>query len=383
MSETSFPDLRAFLDELRRERDLVVVESEVDARLEAAEIHRRVIAAGGPALLFTRVRGAEVPLVTNLFGTARRAELAFGRRPARLVRRLVQLAQTLVPPTAGKLWGARDVVLEAMRIGLSRRASGPVTEIVTDDVRLDRLPALTCWPEDGGPFVTLPLVYTEHPDGAGTDRSDLRARARRRSAARLRRGALQPRHVPYARARRAHDGHALADRQGGRLPPRRGRGAWREPAGHRLPRRPARTRPRRDRAAARERARADARVAPCRASARPLSRPRRAPPRRERRAGARRPRAAARAPARGPVRRPLRLLLAAPRLPRLPRRPRVPATRRDLPGHGRRQAEAGGLLHRRPPAGAARLRSSRSSCRVSSTCGRTARRAITPSRRRS
>ena len=144
-----------------------MVDAEVDARLEAAEIHRRVIAAGGPALLFTRVRGASMPLATNLFGTARRAELAFGRRPARLVRRLVELAQTLVPPTAGKLWGARDVALEAMRIGLSRRASGPVSEVVTDDVRLDRLPALTCWPEDGGAFVTLPLVYTEHPGTTG------------------------------------------------------------------------------------------------------------------------------------------------------------------------------------------------------------------------
>ncbi len=168
VSEPSFPDLRAFLDQLKRDRDLVVVEAEVDPRLEAAEVHRRVIAAGGPALLFTRVRGADFPLVSNLFGTARRAELAFGRRPGRLVRRLVQLAESLLPPTAGKLWGARDVALEALRIGLSRRASGPVTEVVTDDVRLDRLPALTCWPEDGGAFITLPLVYTERPDAPGS-----------------------------------------------------------------------------------------------------------------------------------------------------------------------------------------------------------------------
>ncbi len=170
MSEPSFPDLRAFLDRLRHERDLVVVDAAVDARLEAAEIHRRVIAAGGPALLFTHVRGAEVPLATNLFGTARRAELAFGKRPGRLVRRLVQLAETLLPPTPGKLWAARDVARDALRIGLARRPRGPVTEVVTRDVRLDRLPALTCWPDDGGPFVTLPLVYTEHPDAA--DRSD-------------------------------------------------------------------------------------------------------------------------------------------------------------------------------------------------------------------
>ena len=168
MSEPGFPDLRAFLDELRGERDLVVVEAQVDPRLEAAEIHRRVIAAGGPALLFRNVRGAELPLLTNMFGTARRAELAFGRRPARLLRRLVELAQTLLPPTAGKLWAARDVAKDALRIGLARRSRGPVTQVVTQDVRLDRLPALTCWPDDGGAFVTLPLVYTEHPDGAGS-----------------------------------------------------------------------------------------------------------------------------------------------------------------------------------------------------------------------
>jgi UbiD family decarboxylase len=159
----SFPDLRAFLDQLRRDRDLVLVEAPVDARLEAAEVHRRVVAAGGPALLFGNVVGSDTPLVTNLFGTARRAELAFGKRPLALVRRLVELAQTALPPTLPKLWRARDVAREALRVGLRRRRSGPVTEIVTRDVRLDRLPVLTCWPEDGGPFITLPLVYTEHP----------------------------------------------------------------------------------------------------------------------------------------------------------------------------------------------------------------------------
>ncbi|HEX4959934.1 MAG TPA: UbiD family decarboxylase [Thermoanaerobaculia bacterium] len=163
----TFPDLRVFLEQLRSEGDLATVETPVDARLEAAEIHRRVIAAGGPALLFTHVQGADFPLVTNLFGTARRAEMAFGTRPQQLIRRLVHLAETLLPPTPGKLWGARDLAREALRIGSSRRRSGPVTEVVTRDVRLDRLPVLTTWPEDGGPFVTLPLVYTEHLDGKG------------------------------------------------------------------------------------------------------------------------------------------------------------------------------------------------------------------------
>jgi len=163
----SFPDLRAFLDQLRRDGNLVTVESEVDPNLEVAEIHRRVVAGGGPALLFTNVKGSGFRLVTNLFGTARRAEMAFGERPLRLIRRLVQLVETIMPPTPAKLWGARDVGMELLKVGTRKQSAGPVTERVTHDVRLDRLPALTCWPEDGGPFVTLPLVYTTHPDKPG------------------------------------------------------------------------------------------------------------------------------------------------------------------------------------------------------------------------
>ena len=163
----SFPDLRAFLDRLRRDRDLVRIDVPVERSLEGAEIHRRVIAAGGPALLFTNVADADFPVVTNLFGTARRAELAFGERPGRLIRRLVELVETLMPPSPSKLWGARDVGAELLRIGMRRGRRGPVAEVVTDDVRLDRLPALTTWPEDGGPFITLPTVYTEHPDRPG------------------------------------------------------------------------------------------------------------------------------------------------------------------------------------------------------------------------
>jgi UbiD family decarboxylase len=167
VEEPRFPDLRAFLASLRRDGQLATVEAPVDARLEAAEIHRRVIAAGGPALLFTHVKGADFPLATNLFGTAARAERAFGTRPLRLIRRLADLAETLLPPTPAKLWGARDVLVQALRVGTRRRRAAPVLDLVTRDVRLDRLPVLTCWPRDGGPFLTLPLVYTEHPERSG------------------------------------------------------------------------------------------------------------------------------------------------------------------------------------------------------------------------
>src|SRR5919109_957506 len=124
----SFPDLRAFLAQLEREGALVRVDAPVDPRLEVAEIHRRVIAAGGPALLFTNVKGSRNRLVTNLFGTARRAELAFGHRPLRLIKRLVELVETLLPPMPGKLWHARDIGVELLKLGTRRVSTGPVSE---------------------------------------------------------------------------------------------------------------------------------------------------------------------------------------------------------------------------------------------------------------
>ena len=167
--EPPFRDLRAYLARLRRDGDLAEVAAPVSARLEVAEIHRRVIAAGGPALLFTNVEGADVPLVTNLFGTKRRAELAFGPRPFELVRDLVALAQESLPPRPSRLWQERRLLADLLRVGMKSRRRAPVTESVTRDVRLDRLPVITCWPQDGGPFVTLPLVLTEHPDGHGSN----------------------------------------------------------------------------------------------------------------------------------------------------------------------------------------------------------------------
>jgi len=164
MGDPVCTDLRAFLEGLRRDADLAVIDAPVDPRLEVAEIHRRVIAAGGPALLFTNVKGASFPLVTNLFGTAQRAQAAFGKRPQRLIRDLVGLAETLMPPTLGKIWSARGVGRDLLRVGTRSRRAGRVTQVVRSEAPLGRLPALTTWPEDGGPFITLPLVYTRHPD---------------------------------------------------------------------------------------------------------------------------------------------------------------------------------------------------------------------------
>jgi UbiD family decarboxylase len=156
-------DLREFLELLRRERELVEVEAEADPDLEIAEVHRRVIAAGGPALLFRRPKGSAFPVVTNLFGSARRVELAFGSRPQALIERAARLPEELLPPTLPKLWRERDLLLALAKVGLKRGAGGPVTQNVQSPPRLLELPALKTWPRDGGRFVTLPLVATQHP----------------------------------------------------------------------------------------------------------------------------------------------------------------------------------------------------------------------------
>jgi 4-hydroxybenzoate decarboxylase subunit C len=157
------PNLRSFLDLLRRENNLVTIETEVDPYLELAEIHRRVIEGGGPALLFRKVKGSSFPVATNLFGTAQRIEWAFGPKPEKFVRELVGVAEALLPPRRSELWKHRALVRDFLKLGTRIVSRAPVTEVIDRPGRLDALPVLTTWQEDGGPFITLPLVYTENP----------------------------------------------------------------------------------------------------------------------------------------------------------------------------------------------------------------------------
>jgi UbiD family decarboxylase len=156
-------NLRSLLELLGREKDLVEVSAEVDPHLELAEVHRRVIERGGPALIFRNVKGSRYPVVTNLFGTERRIDLAFGPKPEALVRRAVHVAESLLPPKPAALWRQRTLALEALKLGTRKVRRGAVAEVVERPARLEELPVLTTWQEDGGPFFTLPLVYTEHP----------------------------------------------------------------------------------------------------------------------------------------------------------------------------------------------------------------------------
>ena len=154
-------NLRTFIDALRRENEIVEISAEVDPCLEIAEIHRRVIAQQGKALLFTNVKGSSFPVVSNLFGTVKRIDLAFGKRPLEFVKRAVEVAESLLPPTLGKLWGFRDIGRSGMKIGTRSVGNAPVLEKRQSAVDLEAIPFLQLWHEDGGYFNTLPLVYTE------------------------------------------------------------------------------------------------------------------------------------------------------------------------------------------------------------------------------
>ena len=157
------PSLRTFLDLLARENEIITIKAEVDPYLELAEVHRRVIAEGGPALLFNRVKGSRYPVVTNLFGTERRLDLAFGTKPEALVRDMVHIAESILPPRPSELWKHRSVAFDFLKLGTTNTSRSPVTQVVDRPARLDQLPVVTTWQEDGGPFITLPLVYTENP----------------------------------------------------------------------------------------------------------------------------------------------------------------------------------------------------------------------------
>ncbi|HET9324217.1 MAG TPA: menaquinone biosynthesis decarboxylase [Gaiellaceae bacterium] len=158
--------LRDWIALLEREGELVRIDAEVDPHLEVTEIVDRTVKAGGPALLFTNLKGSDHPLLINQFGTERRMCLAFGAErlddvAARLEDVLeMQPPQGLVEKVRGlkRLKSIADSMPKTVR-------SGPAQEVVLegDDVDLGRLPVQTCWPEDGGPFITLPAVITRDP----------------------------------------------------------------------------------------------------------------------------------------------------------------------------------------------------------------------------
>ncbi len=158
-----FHNLRQFIRELRKNGEIVDVEHTVDPYLEIAEIHRRVAAANGPVLFFHSVKGSPFPVVTNLFGSKRRIDLAFRNRPDQTIATLVKFFTEEFPPKPKTVWQNFSELKKLNLLKPKKRLFAPVKERSMKD--LEKLPLLKLWPRDGGHFVTLPLVYTEPPGG--------------------------------------------------------------------------------------------------------------------------------------------------------------------------------------------------------------------------
>jgi 4-hydroxy-3-polyprenylbenzoate decarboxylase len=154
--------------DLERSGALIRIDQELSADLEIGSIQRRVYQAGGPALLFTRVKGCSFPMLGNLFGTLERTRFIF-RDTLKAVERLVQLK---VDPRAFlKEPAALLSTLPAAWHLLPKSVSdGP---ILANRTTLDQLPQLKSWPDDGGAFITLPQVYSESAGSPGLRHSNL------------------------------------------------------------------------------------------------------------------------------------------------------------------------------------------------------------------
>lgn len=163
-----YRNLPSCLNDLETSGQLLRVDEPLDARLEVAEVHRRVFRSQGPALLFTNVAGCSMPLVSNLFGTRERAKFLFRDTWSR-IRQLMELKADPHRLFKRPLRHAR--LLPIVRATRPRRVSrAPVLE---QPARISELPHIVTWPQDGGAFITLPLVYTEDPDRPGPAHANL------------------------------------------------------------------------------------------------------------------------------------------------------------------------------------------------------------------
>ena len=163
-----YSSLADCVDDLSRRSMLRTIDVEIDPRLEMGEIQRRVYANGGPALLFTRPRGTPFPMLGNLFGTLERARFIF-RDALDGVRALVSAR---VDPRELLTNPARALRLPFAAAHLLPRTVRSAPSLARTTT-IDTLPKLVSWPDDGGPFITLPQVYTEDPDRPGFRHSNL------------------------------------------------------------------------------------------------------------------------------------------------------------------------------------------------------------------
>ncbi|HYL88302.1 MAG TPA: 4-hydroxy-3-polyprenylbenzoate decarboxylase [Burkholderiales bacterium] len=165
----SYRDLREFIAQLEAKGELKRVHAAVSPRLEMTEVCDRVLRAGGPAVLFERPTGHDMPVLANLFGTVSRVAAAMGAKDPSELREVGKLLAYLKEPEPPKglrdLWEKFPVFKRVLDMAPKERSSAPCQEVVWKgaDVDLARLPVQTCWPQDAGPLITWGLTVTRGP----------------------------------------------------------------------------------------------------------------------------------------------------------------------------------------------------------------------------
>ncbi len=164
-----YQDLRDFIGQLEALGELRRIAVEIDPVLEMTEISDRVLQAGGPALLFENVRGHDVPVLTNLFGTTHRVAMGMGEESVEALREVGKLLAMLKEPDPPKgmrdAWGKLPLYRKVLDMAPKERKSAPCQQVVVEGeaVDLSRIPVQTCWPDDAGPLITWGLVITRGP----------------------------------------------------------------------------------------------------------------------------------------------------------------------------------------------------------------------------
>jgi len=164
-----YSDLRDFIAQLEKQGELKRIATEVSPHLEMTEICDRVLKAQGPALLFENPKGHSIPVLGNLFGTAKRVAMGMGQESVEALREVGKLLAYLKEPEPPKglkdAWDKLPVLKQVLNMAPKVVSGAPCQEVVWEgkDVDLARLPVQTCWPGDVAPLITWGLTVTRGP----------------------------------------------------------------------------------------------------------------------------------------------------------------------------------------------------------------------------
>ncbi len=162
----AYKDLQEFLKRLESEGELLRIKEPVSVELEITEITDRVVKEGGPALLFERVKGYKMPVLTNAFGSPKRMAWALGVEDIEeLAQEILDFLQVEAPDSLFKKLKMIPKLKRLANMFPKVVSKGRCQEVVWkgEEVNLFKLPILKCWPKDGGRFITLPVVITKDP----------------------------------------------------------------------------------------------------------------------------------------------------------------------------------------------------------------------------